>query len=62
MLCFAVCLDNLQRPAIEKRCLDSRMTPVHADCVTLGFADSVESLRWLRSQRRSRDWSMASPF
>ena len=51
MLCFAVYLDDLQRPAIEKHCLDSHMTPVYADFLALDFAHGVESLRWLRSRR-----------
>ena len=54
MFCFESVLMDLARPAIEKHCLGSRMTPVYARSLALGSADLIEGLRWLRSQRHSR--------
>ena len=62
MLCLKSVLTDLQRPAVEKHCLGSRVTPAYAESVALGSADLIEGLRWGRSQRHSRHWSMASPF
>ena len=54
MLCFESVLTDLERPVVEKRCLDSRMTSVYANSLALDSADLAEGLKRLRSQRDSR--------